>query len=356
MSKVKVRKMKMSSASKDHDINGMFNQMIGTGSVNLHIAYPRYIRIKTLCTQLVKLFTMFSNSSFMKSYDELCIQQNEIEEFCEDATEKINGYFSLDLTEYEWNLDAVSESDKDLFKKKYEAMKKSDMINKFIIICDRLVLYKKYIGDINNLNHKFINNMPGSEWKPFTFTSLNIKQVFSMNNISQNTIKFFMIVLNKTYELTLKLYEEISSPDIDIDQFIDVIMTNITDLKKRPELHRCKKAFGKITESVDLLKTKFNSYYRDFITTKDSSIMMEHFILDVSKTGKADPQLTLEFRKIIAFYRKMAQEQIKNPKMKVLFDKVNSYLKYLERGTENIVNINNEDEEGSSEQDESVDE
>jgi hypothetical protein len=51
--------------------------------------------------------------------------------------------------------------------------------------------------------------MPGSEWKPFTFTSLNIKQVFSMNNISQNTIKFFMIVLNKTYELTLKLYEEI---------------------------------------------------------------------------------------------------------------------------------------------------
>jgi hypothetical protein len=69
--------------------------------------------------------------------------------------------------------------------------------------------------------------MPGTEWTPFPFTSLNIKYVFSLTTIGENTIRFFMTIINKAFEFSHKLYNELQSPDIDVDRFVDVIMENI---------------------------------------------------------------------------------------------------------------------------------
>jgi hypothetical protein len=343
MSKVKVKKIKVPLGMKDEGLAEMFNQMLGAGSVNMTIAWPRYVRIKGLCEQLVKLFSMLSSSPFMRAHGEFAAQKADLDKFCEDSRAKITDLFRMDFSEYEWNLSTVEEELKKTFTEVYEQMKKSDLVNTFIVMCDRLVVYKKNFIDLTKLNHKFITTMPGTEWKPFPFSSLNVKYVFSLSTIGENTIRFFMTVLNKAFELSHKLYEEISSPDIDVDQFVDVIMSNIGEIQKRPELHRCKKAFQKIRESVELLKGRFNNYYRDFIATKDSTIMMQHFILDVSKSTDADPQVTAQFRTIISYYRKIAQDQITNPKIKMLFDKVNESFKELERGAENLVRIREDD-------------
>jgi hypothetical protein len=88
-----------------------------------------------------------------------------------------------------------------------------------------------------------------------------------------------------------------------------------------------------------LLKENFGDYYRDFISTKDSTIMMQNFIIDVSKKTDSDPQVTRQFRQIISYYRELAQQQIQNPKVKMLFDKVNESFQQLERGATNLVNI-----------------
>ena len=66
-------------------------------------------------------------------------------------------------------------------------------------------------------------------------------------------------------------------------------MRNIDEIQKQPELHRCKDAFKKIKESVMMLKTNFNEYYRDFVDTSDNTIIMQHFIVDVSKSTEASP-------------------------------------------------------------------
>lgn len=343
MSKVKVKKVKIPLNVKDDGLAEMFNQMLGTGSVNMSIAYPRYKRVRGLCEQLVKLFEILAASPFMAKHTEFARQKEEIEGFCISARKSIGELFSMDFTDYEWNLDLVDEELAKKFSQVYEHAKKSNLINMFVKMCDNLVNYKKNFTDMEKLNHKFITTMPGTEWKPFPFTSLNVKYILSLISVGEVTIRFFMSILGKAFEFSHKLYEEIQSPDIDIDQFVDVIMTNIDKIQKQPELHRCGGAFRKIKESVSLLKGKFNNYYRDFIATKDSTIIMQHFIIDVSKSTNADPKVTAQFRTIIGFYRKVAQEQITNPKIKMLFDKVNESFKELERGTENLVNIRDDE-------------
>ena len=142
------------------------------------------------------------------------------------------------------------------------------------------------------------------------------------------------------FDLSYKLYNEIISPDINIEEFVDIIIVNIGEFKNRPGLNRCKKAFKKIEDSVKMLKDNFSSYYRDFVTTKNSTIIMEHFIIDVSKSSASvDPELTREFRTIIGYYRKAAENTKMNPQVQSLFDRINESFKQLERNTENLVNV-----------------
>lgn len=344
--KVKVKKIK-SPVFKDENIAEMFNQMLGAGSINLTIAYPRYLRMKLICEQLIKLFEMLSASPFMIAYKEFAVQKEEIDAFTTRSRKAMSEIFHVDLTDYAWNINLVDEELKKHFQIAYEAMKKSSLVNTFIVMCDRLIKYKKNFVDLNKLNHKFINTMSGTEWCPFPFTTLNIKYIFALTSISENSIRFFMTVIGKAFELSYKLYDETQTPDIDIDQFVDIIMSNIETIQKQPELHRCRRAFQKIKNSVMLLKERVGSYYRDFIATKDSTIMVQHFILDVSKQTDIDPRVTAEFREIINFYRKVAQDKINDPKVKILFDKVTESFNDLERGTENLVNIRDEDENES---------
>lgn len=336
----KVKKVKIPLSGKDEGISDMFNQMLGAGNVNLSISYPKYMRIKSLCINMVKLMRMVSESPYMKNSITFAEQRKEIDDFCNDATSKISEIFSMDLSEFEWNLETVDEEVRKQFGIVYEAAKKSSLVHLFILTCDKLVPYKQNFNTLEKLNPKFITCMAGTEWVPFPFTKLNLKYVFAQADITENNTRFFMTVLFKAFELTHSIWKETVSPDVDVDQFVDVIMNNMDEIqKKAPELSRCKKAFKKIAESVSLLKNNFSEYYRDFVDTKDSTIMMQNFILDVSKQTNSDPEVMREFREIIKYYRKVAGQQTQNPKMKMLFDKVNESFKQLEKGATNLVNI-----------------
>lgn len=351
MSKTKVKKIKVPVGMQDEGLAEMFNQMLGAGSVNMTIAYPRYKRIRDLCVQQIKLFELLGSSPIMCKDPQFAQQREQIKKFCAESRARCELVFCMDFSEYEWNLSTIDEELRKKFTDVYEKMKKDDLIKTFIVMCDKLVPYRKNFEDPEKLNHKFVTSMAGAEWIPFPFTNLNIKHIFSLTGITNNTITLFMSVLSKAYELSRKLYEEVQSPDVDVDQFVDIIMSNIDEIQKRPELHRCREAFQKIKDSVKLLKNNFGGYYRDFIGTNDSTIMMQHFILDVSKSTEANATVARQFQTIISYYRKIAQDQISNPKVKMLFDKVNESFKALERGTENLVNIN--DDASSSDNDDS---
>ncbi len=333
--KSKVKKIKV-PISNDKDIGEMFNQMINANSVNITIAYPRYNHIKELCERIIKVFTLLAESPLL-SNTSFSNEKQEILAFCANSKIIISELFCVDLSQYILDLKNIPGDMSDKFIDAYQIVKKSAFIKKMIGIADTLYPYRENFQDINKLKHNFIYDISGVDWAPLPF-SLNIKEIIS-NDIASNSIEFIMIVIHKSYEFSMALYNDLRAPDIDIDQFIEIIISSIGELQKRPELNRCDKAFNKIKESVLLLKNNFNNYYRDFIETQDNTIIMEHFILDVSNNTKADPELTRQFRKIISYYRDIARQQgnvEKSDQINKLFDKLNEELKLFDNELVNI--------------------
>lgn len=306
---------------KDRNISDMFNQMIGAGSVDMNIVYPKYANIANTTKNLIKLFKVFNDGPVMQSIPDVAVARGEIQEFLDTCEKEHAEIFQFqDLSRYHGMFDMVGDEIKEDFAATYEKAKASNMVKTFIIVCDKLVEYKRHIENVDNLSYKFINTMPGTDFSPLPFTSLNFKYLFSMDVIDARGRDYLLLILNKIYTYTYRLYQEYSKPDINVDEFVKVILANMDEVKKR--VPRCGKAFRKITESVELLKDNFGGYYRDFVQTQNSSIIMEHFVLDVSRTTDADPETTRQFRKIIAYYKRMTAGKIKDPRVNYLFQKV----------------------------------
>lgn len=312
---MKVRTKTIKSKSNASEVSELFNQMIGVG--NMDITYPKYINLRSTCSSMVKVFTMLAESPFFTMNTNYTRQKEEITQFCISSTKQITETFAYECND----ISKLSADEQQEFNDLFMKVRKSKVIQTFKTIYSGLLLYKKHYSQLDTLSHNFIIQMAGVEWKPFSFTTLDLKRLFTQPDMKSNTIYFFMAVLYKTYTIGHQLYQLLISPDIDIDKFVNVIMNNIDEIQKRPELHRCHKAFKKIKDSVQLLKDRFSDYYRDFLNTENSNIIMEHFILDVSKEAGSDPQLVMQFRTIINYYRKQVQNANMDPKVKAMLDK-----------------------------------
>ncbi len=348
--KVKV----VTRTQEDEGIAEMFNQMLGAGKININICYPKYVTCKQYIKSILDIINMFANSRFVKSRSELTQCSEDIQKFVESARKDYADIYSVDLKDFEWNLNLVDEASKETFSKKYEQMKNDTTLHIFIKMCDNLIKYRKHLKDDKNIDHRFIVSMSGLEFCPFPFSNINFKLLINdllseselagrpISKFPNKEIEFCMIVLHKMLTLSHGLYVAYSKPDIDVNEFVEVIMNNIKEVKK--QVPRCDKAFKKIIDSVTLLKTNFNDYYKDFIQTQNQMVIMENFINDVAKNTTADPETTRQFRAIITYYKKIASTQIKNPKMKMLFERVSANLSELERN-ENIVSVKDLDAE-----------
>ena len=363
MASVKIKAVK----HKDKDVAQLFNQMLGADdSINMNICYPKYVNMKSYVNNILKTLELLYTGPVLKKYPQFEKNIQEIETFVKHSKEHTKELFPVDYTEFEWNLNLIEEEEKVRFGEIYNKLKSDKLIATCISICDNLIKYRKHIQDADNLCHKFIINMPGVDFSPFPFTDLNVKQLFillstdaypsagvprnvndTVTKISEQFIKLMMLVLNKLYNLTYKLYQAYSSPDIDVKEFAEVVMNNLREVKKR--IPRCEKAFRKIEESVEMLQDNFGTYYRDFVETKNQTIIMENFVLDVAKNTRADGETTRQFQQIIKHYKQIAQHQIKNPQLKMLFDKVNDNFKQLERHS----NINAAERQSDSDEEES---
>jgi hypothetical protein len=348
MSRVIKKQLKLPDGINGKDLSDLFNQMLGASSPPITIAYPRYLRIKDLVDKLIKIIDMFNNSPYMKSHTELATYRVEIEVFCNKAEKTFEEAFNYDFSRYELNLDAIPDDLKGEFIQKYLEIKKSNFINMFIIMCDRLLTYNRYLRDPNNLDGKFIGAIPGVEFAPFPFTTFNLKLAYHLDGISELSQRFIVNVLHKLFKFSHELYKEITSPDVNVDEIAEIILSNLDQIRGIPELSRCGRAFDRITSAIDLLKDNFGEYYRDFISTKNSSIMMENFILDVAKNTQADVEIRRQFMTIIKYYRKMAGSMKHDPSTEMLFNSLNETLNTMERGTTNLVNIKKYENEGEN--------
>ncbi len=342
---------------KDPRISEMFNQMIGATGVNMKIVYPKYRDLKAYLSKLMDVLDMFVNrTSFMKNHPEFEEHRAEINQYVTTNREIIKLLFCVDYPNAELSPSSVTDEEKKNFSERYEQIKTCSVVSTSLVTCNNLVPYRRHIDNDKELDHRFILTMAGTVFQPFPFTTLNLKQVFSVLQINneKKTMEFLMVLLNKIYHLTYNVYRAISSPDVDINEFVDVIMSNISEVKK--QIPRCDKAFKKIIDSVELLKDKFGEYYKDFVQSKNQTIIMENFVLDVAKNTNTDPETTRQFREIIKHYRKIAQTRVNDPRLKMLFDKVSeSFDKFNKRDDiDNIKDAEKEDSEDNEENEEEV--
>jgi hypothetical protein len=120
----------------------------------------------------------------------------------------------------------------------------------------------------------------------------------------------------------------IYSPDVDIVQFSELLISTISKLRK--QIPRCDRAFDVIENSVNMLRTNFKDYFRMSVESENPATILESFIIDVASSQKANPSVVMQFRKITAFMKKNAGNN-KDPRVQKLFKMLNMQFNKLDK-------------------------
>jgi len=323
MSKIKSKVVKETLANKD--VLDMFQGIMGTseGTAALAITVPKYKLMAGHAERFIRLVTALDESVLMSIWPDMRANTGAfLADLRLQLAESLPACPAGPYTSW-------AKEDVDFFNSKYAGAKGCGVINTVVLTCKELLPYKKYLQDPAALSDRFILKGAGTTIAPIAGLALNFKQVYIDDRNSPGDRTFLLLVMHKLFTIGHDMYEAVSSPDVDMEEFVEVIMSSIEEVKKH--IPRCDQAFNKIIESVSLLKGNFSGYYKDFVASNNPSIIMENFVLDVSKGTKSSPTVTAQFRRIISHYRKMADQQASHPKLQSLFQQVDKNFKELER-------------------------
>lgn len=310
----KQKVIKQNIGGDEEAIGDLFNQLLGNeNSLDINIVKDKYNRLYANINRIKKLCESFVKTIYIKA---LSGSDNK-DKLVDVYIKNMNGF----IDDCKFITDAEIE-DSGLIRY-YLQLKETKTIKEDCIhICRSLIIFKKYIQDIDNLDDSFIKSSKTKELQIFPFCNFDIKYFYVMNEMDESIKKYILIYLNMMYNTTYDIYNIITSPDIDISKFSEVIVNSIAQAKKM--IPRANKAFKKIEESVDLLQNNFSEYYKDFITTKDPSTIITSFIGDCSKSTISDDNIDLDlikqFKRISMFYKNKSAGKIKDPRVNQIFE------------------------------------
>jgi len=285
-------------------------------------------QLENLIAYTTYIDTVIKQTFYFKSFDYPPTEEN-----------KING----DIINYA----LVTPEQIKEFTEFYAKLTDCDLIKQIIITCNNLIQYKKHFQDMEHLNKKFLTNLAGLDFSPVEGLNLNFKEIYINDAMSEEHQNIIMYILNRIYNVTYEIYTISTSPDIDVEEFVKIVKVSIAQLKH--EIPRCEIAFKKIEESIDLLKNNFGSYYKDFRSTGNPAVIMENFVVDVTKSTNADTKLAMQFKKIIMHYRKLAAGRSNDPKLKVLFQQFDRNMEALDKATKEGADLSSDDDDSDDE-------
>lgn len=311
----------------------MFNQLLGDEkSLDIEIVRDKYNKLKTELEKIYKLLLSFKNSIYLKALKDtpgIDLYVKNLDGFVEDAKHIIP--------------DTIED---DKLIRHYLTIKDNKIIKDCIHMCKNLIIYKKYIEDNENLSDSFIKSSKTKELQIFPFCNFDLKTIYYYKKIDESVKRYILVFLNMIYKASYEIYQIITSPDIDISKFSEVIVNSVKNAQKL--IPRANKAFRKIEESVDMLKDNFNSYYKSFVVTRQPSCIIEEFIADVSRSESesengVDMELAMQFKRIASFYRKKSQGKIKDPRISQIFELLDSNFAMLDIKEEETFDSDEED-------------
>jgi hypothetical protein len=324
------KKVKVKTEQPDinpKDINELFEEMLGAKDSEIRIIRPKFVRIRNKMIRIYKTLVQFATFKvLLDNFPELEEPMKQILEFAAKMKESV--FFDTEEEKEE----KYTSFDKMKMNSVYRKLKENEYVRRMILLCSKLKQYKDCIGDKEALKDNFIGKEPGLSLIIFNFSLLDLKTLWAKKQLTKPAKQYILHVLHILWRETHELYQCVTSPDIDIDDFIEVIMKAINKLKTQPGLSRCTNAIRRLEKSVDLLKEKFSDYYRQSVASNNPNVILESFIVDVSNQGDADASLTREFRIIITHMHKVSVEtgRNKDPQVQKLFGLLNKNFEMME--------------------------
>ncbi len=344
------------STIQNKDVLNMFHEVLGTSTngVDLSIAHPKYELITRNCRRFIELLTKLSESKTFQLFENARVHLTKYikslrEQYIQSCSAPDLDIYMDQSTLDGTNYDNVPPEVEKQFSSVFQECKKCNLVNLIIVTCKNLIAHKHQLKNVEQLNDKFLVQSGGISFAPLPeLPALNFKQIYIDDRLTAQNKKYVLVALHKLYEISHDLYTAVSSPDINVDEFSEIIMSSLGEVKK--QIPRCDAAFDKIADSVGLLKGNFDGYYRDFVASNNPTVIMENFVMDVSKNTKSNPKVTVQFRKIITHYRKIASQKSTNPKLQTLFQQVDKNFTELERkGRKADESLNNQNSQNVTE-------
>jgi hypothetical protein len=305
---------------KGSALTSTFDQLLGKGASDFNVVLEKNEKLKLRATSIMKTMAMFANSKLMAAYVN---EVNSINKWISDNADATDTLFDQS------DVNILSkEEDRKKFTDRYNEMKNSELIGIFVHICRVLHPYRAHIGDFDALSHSFLMDT-AINIKPFVFSNVDFVYLHTQSvgkAVDEKQItsirKFLMITIHKLYKESLAIVELKNSPDIDIDHMVEVLIGEIGKLKTQMKAHRCDDAFKKLFDSTDILKKNFAGYFQDMLRTKDRTIILQDYVIDVAtEDSEMSPVVLGQFRKIISMIITNGKGKIDaNPKIKAMID------------------------------------
>lgn len=299
MSKTKFKKL-AGDFSLDK-IGGLFNNMLGLGTVESKVAYDKgSILLKVIDKLHTLVDAMITMHAMRAHFPEVVADFERVAAVINDDKAHRTITVSVDVK--------MSDDDAVLLSDQYKALKLCESMKIAREIWNELKPHSKYLAVDSDDAYEFILKMESHKWEPFVFSSFNAIEFCRSDEIGVESKRLLFIILSKMGHITEQAWDVMSSPDVDIDVCANMIIRAITELRTHPELCRCTKAFNYIEKSIDLLKANLRTYYLDFICTGNDKIMYENYILDVANTNDGDIELVRQIASIMKFYKRHSNE------------------------------------------------
>jgi hypothetical protein len=347
----------------------MFDGALGGDGPSLKIAWPKYAETRTQVARFVTLLELFASSSSMATFDAArealsdyaARLRKEFEEvFAAPDLRALYPASGADVAEAAGvdvpvDFDAVSPEHYKLFTDVAARVKDSDIVKTAVVTCKNLVDHKKALEDEAKPSPSFLIRSASMSFTPLPeLAAVNFKAIYISDRLLPDQKQFVLRILCKLYAITRAVYDAVSAPDVDVEEFSEIITASLADVKKL--IPRCDEAFDKLAGSVDLLKGNFNDYWSDSVAAGNKSLIMENFVLDVSRSSTSSPQITRQFRQIISFYRKQASMRVTDPRMRTVFAHVDKNFSELERKSSAAAAAADEEGSVTDEEDAATDE
>lgn len=289
--------LKQSGIAPD-EVGRMFEELIGVSRVNLRYAYPRMLRMLDTLKSLVRVGAVLSPEYFLGDVN----IYNTFVNFQSEALALIKLDKEIpNISDAERMLDKYQEAHVIAFTKIYNKFREGDVLKHIMITASYL---QPYANQLAAKKSDFIYKGEGFYFKPLVFCpEMNLYSLRSLEPTS-SMMRTWISYLAKVYEVGIFFSDELQQPDIDIKKFCETVIAILTSAEREPGLQGCRQAFDKIKESMNLLESNFDKYYKEFVNSeKNTTTIFISFIRDVTeKNANSQMSIVAQFTKILNFY------------------------------------------------------